>query len=133
MSSARMLAAAVAFGLAACAHTPSSDSQLYLPDVRQGMAVRMVSSDVVPDGYDDHIVVLIDRDILAQAYTSSYRAARPGYIPAAAYRRQPGARPSTDNAGASVSSGPSVTGPARRATSTPVHRSPGVRSHSNDR
>ncbi|MDH3587844.1 MAG: hypothetical protein OEQ74_00430 [Gammaproteobacteria bacterium] len=71
MSSARMLLAAVATGLAACAHTPSEDFSYYLPDIRRAAPVLMVDSDQVPEGLDEHVVIMVDRDTLNRAYQAA--------------------------------------------------------------
>ena len=68
MSSARMLLAAVAIGLAACAHTPTAGSSFYLPDIRNAAPVLMVSGEEVPDGFDDHVVIIVDYEGIERAY-----------------------------------------------------------------
>lgn len=65
MSSARILLAGVAFGLAACAHTPGSDS-LYLPDIRAAAPVLMVDAKI-PPGFNDHVIIYVDHDGIARA------------------------------------------------------------------
>ncbi len=66
MSSARLPLAIAVLGLAACAHTPSNPT-FVLPDVRHAAPVIVKSVDEVPDGFDEHVVVSIDRDALQHA------------------------------------------------------------------
>ena len=129
MSFARMLLAAVATGLAACAHTPQSDASFSLPDIRRAAPVIVVNSTEVPAGFDDHVVILIDRNVLEQAYAS--RTDGYGlplfYDPAFAYRR-PVRRPSgSSSGGVTRPASPPVSSAPPASRSAPVSRgaSPG--------
>lgn len=65
MSSARLLMALAVIGLAACAHTPSDNTYL-MPSVNDRPPVLFASADVIPEGYDDHVIVSVDVEALRE-------------------------------------------------------------------
>ncbi|MDH3645303.1 MAG: hypothetical protein OER80_00885 [Gammaproteobacteria bacterium] len=128
MSSARILLAAVAFGLAACAHTPPADT-FYMPDIRNTAPVRIVDA-VAPNGFDDHVVILLDpegieRIVRAEGqasldqlyfFNASYPSRQRRSAPVVVSRPRPG------------SSQPTIA-PATRVESSSDSRSPNAATH----
>ncbi len=124
MTSARNLLAAVAFGLAACAHTPPT--AIELPDVRRTAPVLMVDAGEVPSGFDEHIVIIIDRHTVEHAYQLARVDHYHGplyYDPGYAYRR-PARRPTPSGDPVDSSSSP-MSAPTRPVSrpATPSARS----------
>ena len=121
MSSARLPLALAVLGLAACAHTPS-DSTLNIANARNAAPILVVDADSVPDGFDEHVVMIIDEKGLERArraaamdpsapyFDPAYGYAY-GYPAAGAVRQRaatPRSLPTAEQAGIPRSGGPSI-------------------------
>ena len=112
MSSARLPLALAVLGLAACAHTPSETSYL-LPDIRHAAPIIVKSSDDVPAGYDDHVVISVNYDYFRQsqqraAFVSSNRYYYHGHSAPAVSRPAGSATSSGAGPAPTVNSGPAM-------------------------
>ena len=120
MSSARLPLALAALGLAACAHTPPNTVYV-MPDVRHAAPVIVKNVNDVPEGFDEHVVVSINREGLRHIQEQAVLAARTGRYygyPASGSARLPSVATARPDAGP----GPVIAPPAPAATSSPAAR-----------